>query len=234
MDGQNQNQDQNQNQNNDGDNQQGDNSQNQDQDQNKDQGQNGDQNQDDGQNQDGKDDQAGDDGKGDGDKKDLENQSSDDKKTKNVPEKYDLKLAKDSLLKEDALSALSELSKDMGLSNDQAQKLVEAHEAVLVTYQNALKEAHDKEVDEWGSQIKNDKVVGGDKFEQNATIANKAIEKFGSNEFKDLLQKTGYGNHPELFRFVLAVGRAMGNDNPPRGGSGMTGQRKATAEVLYG
>ncbi|MEI6907818.1 peptidase, partial [Klebsiella pneumoniae] len=54
---------------------------------------------------------------------------------------------------------------------------------------------------------------------------------FGTPELKEYLNGTGLGNHPELVKAFIKVGKAMSEDGMVTGKEG--GQRSA-AEVLYG
>ena len=44
-------------------------------------------------------------------------------------------------------------------------------------------------------------------------IAKKSLEAFGSDSLKSLLQETGFGNHPEIIRFMYRAGKAISEDS---------------------
>jgi hypothetical protein len=88
------------------------------------------------------------------------------------------------------------------------------------------------QLDSWVSELKADKEIGGDKFDENAGVAAKAIEKFGSPELKQVLNQTGMGNNPDLFRFALNIGRHLIEDNPGTGSP--AGTETSMQDRLYG
>lgn len=66
-----------------------------------------------------------------------------------------------------------------------------------------------KTVDDWGKAARSDAEIGGDKFDENVAIGMKAIEAFGSDELKGVLNESGLGNHPAVIRFAVKAGRAL-------------------------
>lgn len=79
--------------------------------------------------------------------------------------------------------------------------------------------------------MKADKEIGGDKLTASLSKAQQALETFGTPELKEYLNETGLGNHPELVKAFVKIGKAMSEDNMVSAAN--TGQRSA-AEVLYG
>lgn len=65
---------------------------------------------------------------------------------------------------------------------------------------------------EWVDQAKADKEFGGSKFDENLAVANSALDAVGTPELKTLLRTTGFGNHPEVIRAFVKVGKALGED----------------------
>ena len=62
----------------------------------------------------------------------------------------------------------------------------------------------------------------------------KAIETFGTPELRSLLDSTGMGNHPEVVRLALKIGKAISEDTIVRGRNTPSGGAKDPASVLYG
>ena len=144
-----------------------------------------------------------------------------------VPEKYNLALPKDSLLDPTAIEEISSFAKENGLSNEEAQDILEGESVKLAAHVDKLKE-------KWSTEWKNDKEIGGAEFEKNAELAKRVIDRFGTDGLKNELNKWGYGNHPELGRLLVKIGKAMAEDTLRMPGSQPAGeQRKSLAEVLY-
>lgn len=150
-----------------------------------------------------------------------------------VPEKYDLKLPKDSALSDSHLEKLSSYAKEKGLSNEQAQSLLERESQAVSDYA-ASQQAKLQEVsNSWVEQAKNDKELGGEGFKQNAEFAKRVVTRFGTDEFKKELNKTGLGNHPELLRVFSRIGKAMSEDQLVIPGV-QSGGKKSPESILYG
>ena len=48
-------------------------------------------------------------------------------------------------------------------------------------------------------------------FDANLTTARSVLKTFGSDDLAELLNESGLGDHPELIRFALRVGRRLKN-----------------------
>lgn len=150
-----------------------------------------------------------------------------------VPEKYEFKAAEGVTLDTKAVEAFSPIAKELGLTQEQAQKLVDLYGSQMVGVSQAQAEAQAAVVEKWAADAKADKEIGGANFEANANMAMKAIARFGTPELKQLLNDTGLGNHPELVRFCMRAGALISEDTLAMGGKASTGPRDA-ATVLYG
>ena len=113
-----------------------------------------------------------------------------------VPEKYEFKAPEGVELDSVAADEFSALAKDLKLTADQAQGVVD----IAVKMQQRQAESVAATVKEWGDQSKADKEFGGDNLDANLAIAKKAVDTFGSDAFKQLLSSSGLGNHPEVIR----------------------------------
>lgn len=122
--------------------------------------------------------------------------------------------------------------KEKGFTQEQAQAAVDLYAQDVQARGQEQEAAFSKLVDEWKTQSVNDKEFGGDRFEQSVKIANSALDKFGTPELKTLLNEHGVGNHPELIRMFLKVGRLTQEDN--HNGGGPVGEQKDRASILYG
>lgn len=152
---------------------------------------------------------------------------------KALPEKYELKLPKDSALSPEHVEKLSAYAKEQGLSNEQAQGLLE-RESQAVSEYAATQMAKMKEVqDSWLETAKNDKEIGGEALKQNAELSKRVLERYSTPEFRKELNKTGLGNHPELVRVFSRIGKAMSEDQLVIPGVQTPG-KKSIASVLYG
>lgn len=67
-------------------------------------------------------------------------------------------------------------------------------------------------------QLKDDPNFGGEAFDQNVRLAQNALGEFFGDEFKQYLEDTGLGNHPDMVRGMARVGRALASDEILGGG----------------
>lgn len=123
--------------------------------------------------------------------------------------------------------------KELGLSQEQAQKLVDFQSDQVQAMADSQVEAFNQMVGEWAEQSKNDSEFGGDKFDESIAVAKAAIEKFGTPELRELLETHGLGNHPEMIRFMMRVGKLTQEDQPGTSG-GQPSEKKDRIELLYG
>ncbi|WP_417647858.1 peptidase [Enterobacter hormaechei] len=161
----------------------------------------------------------------DGDKPEDEEQ-----KQEGAPEKYQFTAGEGVELDADALKDFEPVARDLNLTNEQAQKLVDAYPKILAGVQQRQAEAWQKQTEGWAETVKADKEIGGDKLTANLSAAQRALDQFGTPELKEYLNATGLGNHPDLVKTFVKIGKAMSEDGMVDGSN--QGQRSA-ADVIY-
>jgi hypothetical protein len=145
-----------------------------------------------------------------------------------VPEKYELEFPEGVAPDEALLESVTPIFKEMGLTNEQAQKLTDAYAA----RHQAVMEAHAAQVTEWANETKADKEIGGAKFEESVGIARTAIKQFADDTVLEQLNATGLGNHPAVVKMFYRIGKALGEDQHVPPGSA-SHQRKSPVELFY-
>lgn len=166
----------------------------------------------------------------DGDKP-AEKPDEKEQKQEGAPEKYEFQAGEGVDLDIEALKDFEPVARDLNLTNEQAQKLVDAYPKILAGVQQRQAEAWQAQTEQWASDVKADKEIGGDKLTTNISAAQRALDQFGTPELKEYLNTTGLGNHPYLVKTFVKIGKAMSEDGMVDGSN--QGQRSA-AEVLYG
>lgn len=153
-------------------------------------------------------------------------------KQEGAPEKYEFKPAEGQELDAAALEQFEPIAREMNLTNEQAQKMVDLYGTkIMPMVQQQQVEDWQKTTEQWAADVKADKEIGGDKLTGNLSAAQRALAQFGTPELKEYLEGTGLGNHPELVKAFVKIGKAMSEDGMVTGKE--SGQRSA-AEVLYG
>lgn len=114
---------------------------------------------------------------------------------------------------EDVLAEFTANAKALGLKQEGAQALIDKLAPKIAAAQKSALEAQLAETRKgWVETLKADKTLGGEKFEANLAVANKAFETFGDPELKELLDTSGLGDHPALVRWAFKVGSAISED----------------------
>lgn len=157
-----------------------------------------------------------------------------------VPEKYELAGTDGGELDAVALEAAAPVFKELGLSNDQAQKLIPVAEQFAKSIGDRLNQqildSVATERKAWLDTAKADEEIGGSKWDSSIVTAAKALDGLGltkGSAFRNLLDESGLGNHPEMIRAFVKVGNAISEDsNFPRAG-GSSQAPRTTAEILY-
>ena len=149
-----------------------------------------------------------------------------------TPEKYDLKVPDKSLLDAASVEKIASFAKDRGFSQEQAQALLERDNQNAVASEAAQQAALKEQSQQWVKDVMSDKEIGGKDAKQNVALAHRVIERFASPVLVQQLRETGLGNHPELLRLFVNVGKMMSDDQLITG-SGTPKIEKSAAEVFY-
>ena len=116
---------------------------------------------------------------------------------------------------------LSKIAQESGADAAAASKLVQD-----LTLYGQVK--HEQQVQAWEEASRADPEFGGEKLQENLAIANRALEAYDPNgTIRAMLAETGYGNHPDLIRFMLAIGRDLAPDRMVSGGHNSGGDARA-------
>ena len=112
------------------------------------------------------------------------------------------------------LKGFQPIARELGLKSEQAQKLVDL---VVARQQANVQEARSAWVkrvnEEWEGQIKADPDIGGQAFQASTVAADKAFRQFFDEGTRKFLVESGYANHPGLFKALVRIGKAIGEDS---------------------
>jgi hypothetical protein len=135
-------------------------------------------------------------------------------KSAGAPDKYDLKAPEGREYDNEILAKFSDAAKNLNLTNEQAQGFLNEMGAALETRMTAqLKSVRQA----WAESSTTDKEFGGDKLSENMSVAKRALDAFGTESLRSLLNESGLGNHPEIIRFMYRTGRAISQDTMVNG-----------------
>lgn len=150
-----------------------------------------------------------------------------------VPEKYELNLPNGSTLKQDEVDKIAALAKERGLSNDDAQKLVEEKSQEKTNFIEAQKQEFSQLRATWKDQFIKDPELGGENAKASAEHAKRFVDRFASDDLKKAFNETGFGDHPELIRLMARAGKAMANDQIVQPGKHGGSELIDAKDVLY-
>ncbi|MBJ4919195.1 peptidase, partial [Salmonella enterica subsp. enterica serovar Indiana] len=99
-----------------------------------------------------------------------------------APEKYAFTAPEGQELDTSALAQFEPVARELNLTQEQAQKLVDVYPKVLAGVQQQQAESWQKQTEDWAAAVKADKDIGGDKLASNLGAAQRAIDTFGTKE----------------------------------------------------
>lgn len=136
-----------------------------------------------------------------------------------IPEKYEIKFGENDA-DPAVVEAFTPIAKELGLTNDQAQKLATFHQeqvTTLLTQQTQIQtDAWANLQTTWRTEARADPeyghLAGGKTFDENSALIAKGLATFGTPALNKALIDSGMGNHPEIARFCYRVGKAVSED----------------------
>ena len=127
-----------------------------------------------------------------------------------VPEAYDLKAPEGASLDAEGLKSFEPIFKEVGLSQEQAQKLVNLYGEKQASFVAEQKGIWEKQQSTWIDEFKSDKAFGGSNTDASVQAAEKAWRHFGTAEDIRLVHQFGLANFPPLVKILARVGKEMG------------------------
>lgn len=144
-------------------------------------------------------------------------------KPEEAPKPYewqDFQLPEGVSLDTEATNSFKSLLEDPKLSlQEKAQGLLKLQGDIANRWAQEQQQAAMDQSQKWVDQVKNDKELGGEHFQENMSTAIKAVERFTTPELRDLLNASGLGNHPEMVRAFVRIGQAISEDGLVLGGN---------------
>ncbi len=151
--------------------------------------------------------------------------------TSATPKAYTLTLPEGSDLKTADVEAYANKH---GLTNDAAQEHLNSVHAAGVAQVSKLAKQWNEQTTAWQEATKADKEIGGEKLDASLARGKASIERYGTSEFKQFLEQSGLGNHPEMIRYLARVGNAMAEDRTVIQQTPSAQGQQDYASALYG
>lgn len=154
-----------------------------------------------------------------------------------APEKYELKAPGENTFDPDVLGELETVARELDLSQHAAQTIADRVGGKIAERLVAQQlENFNRVREEWKASATSDKEFGGDEEALKASLAisKKAMDAFGSDELRTFLNESGLGDHPEMIRAFVKIGKAISEDTFVGSKGAPNNAQKSIAERLYG
>lgn len=146
-----------------------------------------------------------------------------------VPEKYEFALPEGVELDGEVLGEFETHAKELKLTQEQAQPLVNLALKVAEKAQAAQSEAWANQRKVWRDEVANDKEIGG---KENLGYAARAIDTFAP-ELRQVFNDSGWGDNPAFIRAFVRIGKAISEDRLVGGFNKDNAAPRAPENVLY-
>ena len=144
---------------------------------------------------------------------------------------------------EKLIGEFSPLAKEAGLSQEMAQKFVDLQvkamqevtdpafiaESVLAAQDDIVQ----AQKEQWKTDLKGDKDIGGSNLQDTMVHANQALTQFGDADLRASLKESGWSSNPNFIRLLSKIGKAISEDSFGTKPSGGDNQEVTAADALY-
>jgi len=152
-----------------------------------------------------------------------------DAKAKVVPEKYEFKAPEGMTLDIAAVEKVTPLFKELKLTQEQAQKLVDV-------YATQVKSIHDAQAADFAKFVESEKQATikalGANYKEELSYAAKFLDKFANPKVRELFNGSGLGNNIEVIKMFIQAGKLVSEGKLIEGKVDVAADRSA-ADILY-
>lgn len=134
-----------------------------------------------------------------------------------------------------ALDDFKSTAKDLGLSQDQFQRIIEMDLQRSEAEATAAVDAYNTRISGWRQEARADSVIGGEQYDASIKKANAVLKQFADKDFIGILRSPsaentngfGIGNHAATIRFLNNVAAALADPKLLTGSESAPPQRTA-------
>lgn len=166
------------------------------------------------------------------DVQDEDSTGKEDEGQQDKEEEWSLELPENSLVSEASMKEIESFAKENSLSKEAATKLLERENSAVQNFIDKQEQELNNQLDQWREEVINDPTIGGENLKLTTERARRVVQEFGSQEFIDILNDTGYGDNIEVVRFLSKIGKQMSEDTLVTPGTKR--ENKSTEELFYG
>ena len=132
------------------------------------------------------------------------------------------------------LESATPIFRELGLSQDQAQKLVDFYSAKIGEINSANEGFMEQMRTEWRNQLKEDKEIGG-KLDAVKVDIGRALDRIPAEvrtAYKEAMDLTGAGDNPAIIKAMYSLAQLVNEGTPVRGdGPSAHGQSRTGVET---
>ena len=110
---------------------------------------------------------------------------------------------------DEMLKSFFEAAHAQGLNNSQAGELLKFYSDYMTAYHETLVESNERLQEEAETTLRNE---WGSAYQENLTLARKALQAYGDDGLVELLDTSGLGSHPSMVRLLQKVGEGLKED----------------------
>ncbi len=112
----------------------------------------------------------------------------------------------------DSLNELLPIAKEHGLPQEAVQKFIDIADGMIGKVEAAQNVMLDEQVKTWDKEWHEDPEIGGLKYDKSLAQMNAAIDRFGPEGLRELLEETQFIKHPKLGKLLANIGAAISED----------------------
>jgi len=141
-----------------------------------------------------------------------------------APEAYELTPPEGFTIDKTSLDVFDPVFRELGLTKEGAQKVVDAAPAFVEHITNQVQNAQVQQIvdtrKQWADAALADPEIGGANLDRSKQYAASVFDRYGlkpDGPFRTLLNESGLANHPDMIRVFAKIGHDMGEDGFPVG-----------------
>lgn len=136
-----------------------------------------------------------------------------------------------------ALEGFKAVAAEVGLDSPKAQKVLDYYAGIAAAREAEARKADDArfaaQESQWLAEAKAAPDIGGQRWAESEAAVRRAVTRFEAQPVARLLHAAGLGNHPEVLRLFVRLGRAVAEDSVAGSSAPAVAAPKDPLSVLY-
>lgn len=112
------------------------------------------------------------------------------------------------------MGEFTNLLKEAKAPQETGQKFIDLYAREMTKLADLQQRQWQKTLDDWKNDTLADPLLGGNRFQTVLKRCGDVLNEFATPEFRQMLDVSGIGNHPEMFRFLNKVSEFVGEPKP--------------------